>query len=395
MGFWSSLFGGADIENLLNPISGMKMREFVIADDDPGYLKHYFRFTNREGNDEEFIVVYSERIYARTHWRRVGFDPEFCTLNDHSPWSPAISHLINLGNRLSAHTRPTRGHFASSVSPGELHGRAVTAPSSQMSPKPPPNGDFAGRSVQANDWQVRALSEDVSEKVQKYEISRSYQFAGLSGTHTHATLRVIITLEGEIVPGGLSLSRKLRFYLWPFQLPHDVDVSMRLMTTDRTQGGTFSVLASPVDGDSDTAVIARFAGKDDVTNCLAAIMSGKPLQFNLSAETETLVGFELPSDQTFEKVYQETCERMASPHNGKSEESGPDMAEVRGNPKGYAVWLVEEEYGVFLMKLNAAGDNLEDGWCLGKFPTRDEQGNFGLKVARDLHIQLMDVVKNS
>jgi hypothetical protein len=78
MGLFSSLFGGG-IEDLLNPISRMKRREFVIADDDPGYLKHYFRFT-----------------------------------------------------RLSAHTQPTRGHLASRVSAGELCDRAVSSRPTQI-----------------------------------------------------------------------------------------------------------------------------------------------------------------------------------------------------------------------------------------------------------------------
>jgi hypothetical protein len=49
---------------------------------------------------------------------------------------------------------------------------------------------------------------------------------------------------------------------------------------------------------------------------------------------------------------------------------------------------------VLLVKLNTAGNNMEDAWHLGKFPTREEQGSFGLKVARDLRIKLMDIVKN-
>ena len=57
MGFLSDLFGGRrqrEIDALLNPISAMTLREFAIADDDPEYLEHYFRFTNSEGKDEEF-----------------------------------------------------------------------------------------------------------------------------------------------------------------------------------------------------------------------------------------------------------------------------------------------------------------------------------------------------
>ncbi len=47
MGFLSDLFGRCrqrEMDALTNPISAMTLREFVIADDDPAHLKHYFRF---------------------------------------------------------------------------------------------------------------------------------------------------------------------------------------------------------------------------------------------------------------------------------------------------------------------------------------------------------------
>jgi hypothetical protein len=82
--------------------------------------------------------------------------------------------------------------------------------------------------VRANNWQARRTTE-AGEPLQRFEISRSYQFAGLGRTESHATVRAVLTLEGEIVPQGLSLSRKLRFYYWPFPPPSDAEFSMRLM----------------------------------------------------------------------------------------------------------------------------------------------------------------------
>lgn len=65
MGFFSDLFNRRQLrflDDLANPLVRMKMREFVIADDDPVYMKHYFRFTNKDGRDEEFVVVYGASI---------------------------------------------------------------------------------------------------------------------------------------------------------------------------------------------------------------------------------------------------------------------------------------------------------------------------------------------
>jgi len=127
MGFFSDLFNRGNrrlVENLMNPLLEMKLQEFVIADDDAVYMKHYFRFNNKEGKDEEFVVVYRrfdpELHYLHTHWKRVGEDPDFRTLSERGPWSIPITYLMELGKRLSATTRPTRGHFVSKVSAGVL-----------------------------------------------------------------------------------------------------------------------------------------------------------------------------------------------------------------------------------------------------------------------------------
>jgi hypothetical protein len=123
MGLFSNLFNRRDreIAELMNPLLAMKLREFVIADDDPNYVKHYFKFRNKEGQDEEFITVYrrvgSQLEYLRTMSRRAVWGPEFQTLSERGPWSMTITHLIEQGKQLSANTRPTRGHFASKFGP--------------------------------------------------------------------------------------------------------------------------------------------------------------------------------------------------------------------------------------------------------------------------------------
>jgi hypothetical protein len=170
---------------------------------------------------------------------------------------------------------------------------------------------------------------------------------------------------------------------------------MRLVTRDKSEGGVFTVLASPLPGDHETAVIAKFGGRDDVARCVDALMAGEVLRFNLGNEQESLVGFDLPNDFAFRKVYDETCRLLTSGDNDEPNPA-PDLVEIQRNPKGYAVWLVEDppgQYGVLLVRLNPARDNLEQAWSVGQFRTRDEQGKAGLEMARDLQIKLMDVVK--
>jgi hypothetical protein len=124
MGFFSDLFnrGNHRVETLLNPLLGMKLQQFVIADDDPVYMKHYFQFKNKEGKNEEFVVILRrfdpELLYVHTHHRRAG-ESFFITLSERV-WSISISHLIELGKSLSATTHPTTGHFVSNVSAGVL-----------------------------------------------------------------------------------------------------------------------------------------------------------------------------------------------------------------------------------------------------------------------------------
>ena len=115
---------------------------------DTDHVKHYFRFRNKEGNDEEFIVNYrrfkSELEYLRTHWKRLSVDPEFRTLSERGPWSIAITHLIDKGQRLSANTRPTREHFASKVSTDTLRDRNWVPPAASTpaeNPKVSPQPD--------------------------------------------------------------------------------------------------------------------------------------------------------------------------------------------------------------------------------------------------------------
>jgi hypothetical protein len=165
---------------------------------------------------------------------------------------------------------------------------------------------------------------------------------------------------------------------------------MRLYTTDRSQGGTFDVLAAPVEGDADTALIAKYSGKDDVTKCLNAMMSGKEMTFMLADQKETLVDFLLPSDQAFKGLYDETCTRLAE-FEIASELLRSHSDDVRKSPKDYEVWMVRTKsrykFHVLLVKLDTEG-KFDEAFAAGTFSSRTEQETFALEVARDFQIKL-------
>jgi hypothetical protein len=118
MNFFRNIFSrrkSSFTDTILNPLLGMKLQEFVVAGDSMR-VKHYFRFKNKEGKDEEFVVCSDcfdgELIYSRTLYRRTG-EADFSQLGEPSGWSISISHLIELGRNLSAKTRPAKDHFTS------------------------------------------------------------------------------------------------------------------------------------------------------------------------------------------------------------------------------------------------------------------------------------------
>jgi hypothetical protein len=172
------------------------------------------------------------------------------------------------------------------------------------------------------------------------------------------------------------------------------------MTVDGSEGGEFDVLASSVNGD--TAVFAKFGGRNDTATLLRTLMAGKDMTFELLQDENSLVKLPLQNDGSFKRLWDESANRFMEIETidewvrSQGDEASRLAAEVRKNPKGYAVWMLEEEPGyiVLLVKLDHDG-GMEDGWQLGEpFPDRTAQGTYALGVARDLGIKLMDVVKN-
>jgi hypothetical protein len=244
----------------------------------------------------------------------------------------------------------------------------------------------------------------------KDEFSRAYEFSELPPPDSTATVRIECTIEsaglraGSDGNSGLSLKRSVRFYVRPFRLANEAEFVLRLMTVDGSEGGDFDVLANPVDGD--TAVFAKFGGRNDTATVLRTLMAGRDLIFELLQDEDSLVKLSLQNDGTFKQLWDESANRLVeieTVYEVVRSQAGPPRleadlaAEVRKNPKGYAVWMFEEEPGqyiVLLVKLDRDG-GMEDGWQLGQpFPDRAAQGTYALGVARDLGIKLMDVVKN-
>jgi hypothetical protein len=185
------------------------------------------------------------------------------------------------------------------------------APPSRPAPMPPVARNGVGGSVGRHDWVVEDKTPGFDHPA-KEELSRNYDFFGLRPPETTATLRIVCTLEASLVNDGetVILDRRLRFYLRPFRLLHEAEFIMRLSPSDGTSGGEFDVIVGPVVGDNDTALIAKYGDRNDVANCVAAIMSGKDLVFMLRDEKESLVNFVLPNDGEFKRLYDETYERL-------------------------------------------------------------------------------------
>lgn len=170
-------------------------------------------------------------------------------------------------------------------------------------------------SVNSGQWQVTRGKSDVDGPRPSEELSRTYNYAGLPPPDRTASIRIVCTLESEGLIGGLEAEkgelqvfRRLRFFFEPFRLPHDAQFVMGLFTTDRSEGGEFDVLASPMD--RDTSLFAKFGGRYDVRTCLDTILSGKDMIFTLADQTGRLVSLPLPNDSEFQRLCEEARKRL-------------------------------------------------------------------------------------
>jgi hypothetical protein len=167
----------------------------------------------------------------------------------------------------------------------------------------------SGGSVRWTDWKAEDKSDDFDGPA-KQDICRTYTFSGIKAPESAAKLTIVCALEATATPDSesVSLDRKLRFHLRPFRLPHEADFVMRLATRDEAQGGEFDVVAAPA-GD-DGAMIAKYGGRNDVATCVATLRTGRDMVFMLRDEQESLVNFLLPNDGAFQRLYDETLERL-------------------------------------------------------------------------------------
>jgi hypothetical protein len=108
-------------------------------------------------------------------------------------------------------------------------------------------------SVEVSEWLVKRGENRIDGPLPKDEITRVYHFSGMrlpdTTSATTGTLRILCTLQPKPLIGNLEdgtaqlvVNRRLRFYLWPFRLPHEASFSMWLQTLDRMEGGRFDVL---------------------------------------------------------------------------------------------------------------------------------------------------------
>lgn len=194
--------------------------------------------------------------------------------------------------------------------------RYIGSPPPKAKPAPvladiPPKQAPSAKPQTTGAWQVENKSRDFNNP-SKEELTRIYCFSSPSSRGMITTLRIVCSLEASLVNNGeeVALDRRLRFYLAPLKLPQEVELIMRFATSDGAHGGDFDVIAAPVEGERDTAMIAKFGGRSDVSACVAAIRSGKEMSFTLRNEDGSLANFDLPNDREFERLYDETFERL-------------------------------------------------------------------------------------
>jgi hypothetical protein len=385
-----------DIPESMNPLLGMKLRDFVVNDSDPVYLKHYFNFRNKKGADEEFIIFYHrdgpKLTYISTLSRRSAWGTEFQTLSERGPWSMAITYLVEQGHQLSAKTPSTADHFTSRIRPRTA--LKSTKPKAKYGIRPSSAGTPSGQQtheakapLEAGEWQVRYVNSGADESKRTDEISRTYHFSGLPNPEANATLKIVCLLKclAEDDQNYATIESSLRFVVRPFHLSGETSFVLRLATAAQSQGGVFYALASPIEGDPDTALISIRRG-EDTKNCIDVIKSGASLTFVLADQREIVIDFHLPNDSRFTLLYDDASKDL-SDHEAASKLSNA----VRRNPNDYTVWMHEPkpgEFAVLLVKLDNGG-NPADGWKLGSFNSGAEQRSLALEIARDFKIRLM------
>jgi hypothetical protein len=232
-------------------------------------------------------------------------------------------------------------------------------------------------------------TEPRNDPVHTEEISRTYHFSGIRGSN--ATLRIVCIVQlARHDRDSLSFEDRIRFYLEPMKEEEDTVWVMGISKTDDSQGRIFHVLARPVEGETDTVVIA-IGDREDAVHCLDAIKSGGTLSLSIGDAKETLIDIQLPNDRSFKQLYDQVCNRL------RDCETGLQFSDdIRGNSKGYAIWTYERssgEFAVLLVKLDSKG-NMAESWTLGTFESRSEQETRALEIARDLQIESIDVDEN-
>jgi hypothetical protein len=252
----------------------------------------------------------------------------------------------------------------------------------------PPTSRTASVLTDGGKW----LAEPRDDPVPTEEISRTYHFSGVRGSNAALRIACIVQCFAQHGRDSVSLENRVRLYLWPIRLEEEEATVwvMGFFKKGESQGGIFHVLARPVEGETDTVVIA-IGNKDEAGHRLDAIKSGGDLTFIIEDGKGTLVDIQLPNDRSFKQLYDHACNRL------RDLETGLQFTDdIRRNPKSYAIWMDDpspSEFAVLLAKLDSKG-NMTESWTLGTFQSRSEQGTRTLEIAKELQIELMDVDEN-
>jgi hypothetical protein len=307
MGFFSDLFnrGNRRVETLLNPLLRMKLQQFVIAGDDPAYMKHYFQFKNEEGKNEEFVVIFRrfdpELIYVHTHHRRA--DESFFVTLSERVWSISISHLIELGKRLSATTHPTTGHFVSNVSAGVLtHPDWVPQADSRVEDisETVPNDHRPRISVDFTPWEILSGQRD-------NEIGRSYEFNGLAGPGSHTRVEIICRLT-PAKDNKHGVAPFIYFVVEPYILEQTGFLGAQFAPSDDPIEYRFiTVKVEPI---ATGANFILLTDETDTDQCLSVLMLGRQITMGLFSKNGKLADFPLENDASFAQRFSELKRRI-------------------------------------------------------------------------------------
>jgi hypothetical protein len=207
-------------------------------------------------------------------------------------------------------------------------------------------------SVKCGPWHQQQVPNSMADVMRDqrrelaYRFTRMYDFSCLpppssisSSQEWHlfdsqkASIHLICDIEGSQMDlgrdwGSLGLRRhaihsvhsSLLVRLWPLRLPSQMlreslgmmsaNLTMGLITDDQSRGGTANVVATPMQQDPDSLLLSPLFDNESKSKFIGAILSGKEMIFALANESQSLARLPLPNDDEFNRLYDETYDRI-------------------------------------------------------------------------------------